>query len=144
MRIRFIKPSQTHALRQLVLYPGRAMEDCAYPQDGMAAGFHLGVFVKDEVVAIGSFFPEKYEALKGWKQFRLRGMAVRGDHRKHGAGRRILGFAIEHLRAQQCDLLWCNAREAAFEFYTRMGFTKHGELFDIPGIGAHSVMYKRI
>ena len=45
---------------------------------------------------------------------------------------------------KECDLLWCNARLVAVNFYKSLGFKINGELFDIVGIGPHYYMYKEI
>lgn len=144
MCVRFIRSAEAWPIRQEVLYPGRPLQECAYPQDDQEGGFHLGVVEEEKVIGIGSFFPERHEDLRGWKHYRLRGMGVLGSHRGRGAGEQILEFALEHMKANSGDLLWCNARENAFGFYERLGFRKHGELFDMTGVGTHSVMYLRL
>ena len=144
MRIRFIKAQDTWSLRHRVLRPHQTIEDCDYPNDRNPESFHLGVFIGEHLIGIGSFYAEKNDALKGWKQYRLRGMATHPDFRAQGAGAKLIRFAIEHLHAQRADLLWCNARENAKGFYEKLGFVIHGEPFQIAGIGEHFVMYRRI
>ncbi len=144
MRIKFIKATDTHTLRHLVLRPHETLADCDYPNDRNPESFHLGVFLGEHLIGVGSFYAEKHEGLKGWKQYRLRGMAVHPDLQGQGAGSELIGFAMEHLRAQQADLLWCNARGGAKRFYEGLGFTVHGEPFDMAGIGAHYVMQRRV
>ncbi len=144
MRVRFIKAQDTHALRLKVLRPGGILEDVDFANDRLAGGFHLGVQIGEHRIAVGSFYPEAHPALTGWKQFRLRGMATHPDFQGQGAGAKLIAFALEHLKAQHADVLWCNARVKAKSFYDRAGFVVHGELFDIPGIGGHYVMYRRL
>jgi len=144
MRIKFIKAADTWSLRHRVLRPHQTMEDCDYPNDRNPDSFHLGVFIGEHLIGIGSFYGEKHPDLKGWKQYRLRGMATHPDFRGQGAGSRLLRFAFEHLRAQRCDLLWCYARSVAKDFYAGLEFTTHGEPFDMEGIGEHYVMQRRI
>lgn len=38
--------------------------------------------------------------------------------------------------------LWCNARSTAAGFYRALGFEAKGEEFELPGIGAHSLMWR--
>ena len=144
MRIKFIKAADTWSLRHRVLRPHQTIEDCDYPNDRNVDSFHLGVFIGEHLIGIGSFYAEKNDSLKGWKQYRLRGMATDPGFRGQGAGGKLIRFAIEHLRAQRADLLWCNAREYAKGFYDKLGFAVHGAPFTIEGIGEHFVMQRRI
>ena len=48
------------------------------------------------------------------------------------------------LKQKKCDLLWCNARLVAVNFYKSLGFNIIGNLFDIKEIGPHYYMYKEI
>ncbi|MBK7383599.1 MAG: GNAT family N-acetyltransferase [Flavobacteriales bacterium] len=144
MRVRFIKVTDTHPLRLLVLRPGGSQEDVEFANDRLAGAFHLGVFVSIETVCVASFYPEKNDTLRGWKQYRLRGMATHPDHRSRGAGEKLMRFAMDHLHAQNADLLWCNARIKAVPFYERLGLTVVGDAFEIPGIGTHYLMQRRI
>lgn len=144
MHIRFIKASDTHSLRHRVLRPHQTIEDCDYPNDRNLESFHLGAFLGGHLIGIGSFYPERNDALKGWKQYRLRGMATHPEFHGQGVGRQLLEFAFDHLHAKKCDLLWCNARVNAKGFYERMGFAVHGEPFTLEGIGEHYVMVRRI
>lgn len=144
MRIRFIKARETWPLRHRVLRPNQTLEDCDYPNDRNPESFHLGVFIGEHLIGTGSFYAERNDSLKGWKQYRLRGMATHPEFQGQGAGARLIRFAIEHLRAQRCDLVWCNARENASGFYDKLGFKLHGEPFHIDGIGMHFVMYRRL
>ena len=144
MRIRFIKAQDAWPLRHRVLRPHQAIEDCDYPNDRNPASFHLGAFIGEQLIGIGSFYAEKNDALKGWKQYRLRGMAIAPELRGQGAGAKLMRFAMEHLRAQRADLLWCNARENAMAFYMKLGFATFGEPFNVEGMGVHVVMHHRI
>lgn len=144
MRIKFIKATDTWALRHRVLRPHQAIEDCDYPNDRNPESFHLGVFIGGHLIGIGSFYAERHDAVKGWKQYRLRGMATHPDFRGQGAGGRLIRFAMDHIHAQRADVLWCNARENARPFYEKLGFVVQGEPFVIEGIGTHHVMAQRV
>lgn len=144
MRIRFIKAVDTHALRHRVLRPHQPMDEVDFPNDRNPDSFHLGAYIGGHLIGVASFYPEKHEAVKGWKQFRLRGMASHPDMQGQGVGRLLLEFAVEHLRGQHVDVLWCNARAKAKVFYERRGFKSIGEAFDIGDIGPHYLMYKSL
>ncbi|MCB0763616.1 MAG: GNAT family N-acetyltransferase [Flavobacteriales bacterium] len=144
MRIQFIKTAETYPLRLQVLRPGGEPEDAHFATDRTDGAFHLGARSGNSVIAIASFHPEKHAGLKGWKQFRLRGMATHPDHVGKGIGKALLTFAMDHLKAQHADLLWCNARVLAVPFYEKLGFIREGPEFDIPGIGGHFLMHRKV
>jgi predicted GNAT family N-acyltransferase len=140
--LRFIKAADAHDLRHRVLRPHQPMDEVDYPNDRNPDSFHLGAFSGERLIAVGSFYKEKHEALSGWIQWRLRGMAVEADLRSAGVGSRLLGFAVDELKSKRADLLWCHARETAANFYFKHGFKVHGDPFLIEGIGPHFLMYR--
>jgi hypothetical protein len=40
-------------------------------------------------------------------------------------------------------LIWFNARVEAVGFYEKMGYQKTGNLFEIPDVGVHILMFKK-
>ena len=144
MRIRFIKAEDTYPLRLMVLRPGGVEEDTHFPNDRLEDAFHLAAQVDEQLIAVASFYPEKRKELIGWKQYRLRGMATHPEFVGRGTGKRLILFALDHLKAQHADLVWCNARLGAVEFYEKVGFEKLGEQLEIEGIGPHYLMHRRV
>ena len=71
-------------------------------------------------------------------------MATDIEYRKRGIGKKIMLRAFEEIKKKKGTLLWCNARIIAIEFYKKIGFQIKGEEFDIPDIGKHYFMYKKI
>jgi GNAT superfamily N-acetyltransferase len=140
MNAALIPLEATIPLRLRVLRPGGTEADCHFPSDHVPGAFHVGTFVEEQCVAVGSFSPEAHADLPARRPYRLRGMASAPEVRGRGAGRMLLDQAVVVLAERGCDLLWCNAREVAIPFYERMGFIGRGPLFDIPGIGPHQVM----
>ena len=112
--------------------------------DRLDGGFHLGVHIGEHRISVASFYPEAHPDLLGWIQYRLRGMATIPGYQGKGIGRRMLYFALDHLRAKKADLLWANARVTALPFYTKLGFGTHGPEFLIEGIGPHFVVFQRL
>lgn len=144
MRVQFIRTADTYPLRLKVLRPGGVLEDTHFANDRLEGSFHLGVFKDDRCISIGSFYPEPHKELLGWKQYRLRGMATDPEYQGKGAGKKLMLFALDHLKAQKADRLWCNARLIALPFYERFGFEVKGDEFDIPGIGPHFLMHRKV
>jgi GNAT superfamily N-acetyltransferase len=144
MRIRFIRSRQTHRMRFLVLHAHQMLEDCDYPNDVNPESFHLGAYLQEQELAVASFYKEKHAALRGWKQYRSRGLAVHPHHRRQGVGRQLLTFALDHLKPQGIDLIWCNVRQDAEPFYVAMGFSAQGPPFEREGTGLHVLMSKAL
>jgi GNAT superfamily N-acetyltransferase len=71
-------------------------------------------------------------------------MATRHDVQGQGIGSMVLNAALDHVAAGGGDLLWCNARVGAIGFYERAGFRTWGDVWVIPDIGPHVVMWRRI
>lgn len=140
--------AQTMDLRARILRPGQPIEICHYPEDHLSSTFHLGAFVALEngertLAANGTFMKDAHKFFpEARNPYRLRGMATDFQYRGCGLGSQILQQGEMLLKVMNCDLLWFNARESAFIFYEKNGFSIVGEMFDIPGAGAHKVMYK--
>jgi len=150
-----ITSRETLALRAAVLRPGRPLEECMFPGDDDPATLHVGAELDGEIVAIASIYHEArsdhgpggaerardHDAGSAW---RLRGMATAPSVRRRGAGAAALTLCEEHARANGATLLWCNARLEAVAFYEAGGWTVLGEQFDIPTVGPHLVMERRL
>jgi GNAT superfamily N-acetyltransferase len=141
-------------LRSLVLRPGQPPAALVYEHDDHPLTLHAAAFEGDEIVGIATVHPQTPpEAQRGripesayaaGESFRLRGMASHPRVQGRGAGRAVLGKCFEHIRAHNAEYLWCNARLNAVGFYERMGFEAVGDQFDMPGIGPHYVMWRRV
>lgn len=140
--IRQISAQETLPLRHKVLKPHLSREDCVNPEDSEPSTFHLGLFFMSHLVSVVSFSYQACPLMNAGAPFRLRGMATDEKYRSQGFGTQLVIHAQDLLRQQRCDLIWCNARIKAIPFYENLGFRSLGELFELPGIGAHKVMYK--
>lgn len=150
-----IEPTETWPLRASVLRPGHPIEDCDFDGDGDPDTFHAGVVLDDRVVGVASMYHEAravdapggaelapdHAAATTW---RLRGMATDPDVRRRGVGAAALRACEDHVRAHDATLLWCNARIGAVAFYEAAGWAVLGEEFDLPGVGPHVVMERRV
>ncbi len=144
-KIELISSEQCIDLRLRILRPGQPIELCHYPEDNFKSTFHIGVFVNDVIICNGTFIKNSCHLFSDYQnQYRLRGMATEKMHQGQGNGQLLLQNAEQILKSQSCELLWCNARETAFQFYKKCGFEFCGDLFNIPLIGPHQVMYKKL
>ena len=141
--IRPISDTETYDLRHRILRPQQALSECAYPCDKDPLTLHIGCFLNDTLIGIGSILPDPRENsihLTGW---RIRGMAVLADVRGTGAGGKILQALIDHVCTQPLPAeIWCNGRANVKGFYERFGFVQEGDPFELPGIGPHLLMVK--
>lgn len=136
---------QTLGLRSQVLRPHLPPEKCVNPEDLEPSSFHLGAYSKavpQQLIGIASFQKESNSSLPSEHAYRLRGMATDQNFRRLGIGRELVQLGEKMLTEKGCDLLWFNARTVAFEFYESLGFEYYGDLFELPQIGLHKVMYK--
>lgn len=132
-------------LRSKILRPGQPIELCQYPEDTLTTTIHLGIYEGSQLVCTGtllqkncSLFPEITTA------YQLRGMATDHDFQGHGLGRQLLEKAEEVLKTKNCPLFWFNARVSAFGFYEKCGYELRGDFFDIPLVGPHKIMFKKL
>ncbi|AMC09890.1 hypothetical protein Lupro_00840 [Lutibacter profundi] len=105
--------------------------------------FHLGVFKNEVLIAVSSYMKVKNKRFTG-NQYQLRGMATLSEYRGFGAGKFMLQEAFSILKDFEIDYLWCNARIVAVDFYKKQGFQIYGDEFEVPIVGKHYVMFKKI
>lgn len=143
--IKFITAEETLPLRSSVLRNGALLSACHFQGDELETTFHMGYqSPQGDVVCILSCQPERLEGYEG-EGYRLRGMATHPSWRGNGIGSLLLRAATDYLSTDlQADYLWCNARRVAYDFYLNLGFDIISEEFEIPAIGPHRVMYRRL
>lgn len=141
MLVKEISTAETYDLRHRVLRPSATLEDCKYPADGAAV--HFGVF-EGALASVITAHPEISPLFTGEEQWRIRGMATEPSFQGRGFGGAALQALLAWGKAKRIPLFWCNARERAIPFYEAHGFTVASELFDIPGIGPHKVMWVKL
>jgi ribosomal protein S18 acetylase RimI-like enzyme len=93
-------------------------------------------------VATVTLQQENSSKLPQEKQYRLRAMAVREGYRGQGFGDAIVDAGLNHLRELGVEVVWCDARVAALNFYRRLQFDELEEEYEIPIIGLHRFMWK--
>jgi GNAT superfamily N-acetyltransferase len=132
------------ALRHAELRPGLPVDTAVFEDDGKATTIHLGAFANEGEAPVGC----ASLVLRPWQgvpAYQLRGMATRSDLVRRGIGRALLTFIEDLVRDQTpLQLLWCNARASAVEFYQRTGWVIASEEFDIPTVGPHHAMTRRL
>jgi len=140
--VTLVDASVVRPLRHAVLRPGQPPASSQYAADDDARTGHAAVMTPD-VVAVGTVMPEappwEPGRLDAW---RIRGMATVPEARGRGHGTRVLAALVDHARRQGARFLWCNARVPARALYERAGMAGRGEVFELPSIGPHIVMWR--
>jgi GNAT superfamily N-acetyltransferase len=137
VRICEVPIAMTRVLRQSILRSHETIEQVA--ADEPSEVFAAGGFDGERLIAVGIVAPSGEP-----RRWRVRGMATAPDERGRGVGRGVLDALLEHARATGGTRVWCNARVPARSFYERAGFHACSEVFDVPPIGPHLVMERRL
>ncbi|MFL1012982.1 GNAT family N-acetyltransferase [Flavisericum labens] len=142
--IKQITANKTYEIRQPILRTGQPIETCFFEGDNLETTYHLGIFSEEKLVGVSSFFKNNNSLFTISSQYQLRGMAILKNYQKHGLGRDILKQGEQMLKLKNVNLIWCNAREVAINFYAKNGYQIIGDPFNIKDIGLHFVMYKSL
>lgn len=144
IEIKPISALETIMVRHAVLRQGKPIETCAMDGDNLDSTYHFGLFYKNKLVATATFMEEKSAHFKEKLQFRLRGMGVLEDYQGLHIGKYLLNHSITFLKEKNIKRLWFNARIIAVNFYKNNGFKIIGPIFNIPNVGDHYLMHKKI
>ena len=144
VNIRKVDAEKVRLLRHSELRKGQDFSTTSYLKDYEEGTFHMACIVDDKTVTCATFYPEKSMKIKSDNAYRLRGMATDSNFQRKGYASDLMQESFKELKKRDCDMVWCNARLGAVDFYKSVGFTIIGELFDIEAIGPHYYMYKKI
>ena len=142
--VKRIELEMTYGLRHRILRPHQTIEDCKSETDYEKNTFHVGAFYQKKLVSVASFCTEEHIDFPYKRQYRLRAMATHEDFRNLGAGRSVVRYAEDLIKEMGYNFLWCKGRTSVQEYYSKLGFTAHGEVFDYPPIGLHIIMSKEL
>ena len=141
--IKPITALQTYAVRHPVLREGKPLDSCAMPGDDAADTIHLGLFKAKNLIGVVSLMNNSKPQFTG-TQYQLRGMAILAEYQGQKLGNVLVDAAENYLHKKGINLLWCNARIKALNFYLRKGFAINGDPFEIDSIGTHYLLYKAL
>jgi len=131
-------------LRHSELRKGQDFSTTSYLKDYEEGTFHMACIVDEGIVSCATFYAQTSMKVKSDNAYRLRGMATDSNFQRQGFARNLIIESFKELKKRDCDMVWCNARLVAVNFYKSVGFKIIGELFDIEAIGPHYYMYKEI
>ncbi len=144
IKIKYISSIDTHLIRKEVLWPHINNGNYSLNIDNNKATFHLGTFVNNNLVSIGTFLPELNSHFSKNNQYRLRAMATKKEYTGKGYGRKLFLHAINILIRNKVELLWCDARIEAIPFYKKLDMKSLNKTYEIKNIGPHQTMYIKL
>ena len=124
-------------LRHSELRKGQDFSTTSYLKDDKEDTFHMACILDQKVITCATFYPEKSSKINSENPYRLRGMATASSFTRKGYATGLMMESFKELKEKECDLLWCNARLVAVNFYESLGFNVVGEILDIKRIGPH-------
>ena len=142
--IKKIPSSETFLVRQPVLRAGKPLESCRFEGDDLETTHHFGLYLGLELVGIISLFKTSNPVFVEQNQYQIRGMAVLQGQQKTGFGKSLILHSEAFCKRQNVELIWFNARVEAVGFYEKMGYHIKGIPFEIPDVGEHIIMFKKI
>jgi GNAT superfamily N-acetyltransferase len=156
VEVGLVPAATSYQLRQAVLRPHQRIDEVGDKVDDEPGTATFGATdrASGALVAVGTVFrePAPFDPAQAGDPagagdpaatWRLRWMATRHDVQGQGIGSMVLNAALDHVAAEGGDLLWCKARVGAIGFYERAGFSTWGDVWVVPGIGPHVVMWRR-
>ena len=145
MILKELPTADIRKLRHEVLWPHKdSFKDCVIEPDGIDTTFHMGAIENNIVVGTSTFLVDINDKFNTKSQYRLRAMATSPSVRGKQVGRQIIEVSIEKLKNMGVELLWCDARLEATGFYEKLGLQMKGEIYDVPNIGPHKLMYIKL
>ncbi|GLB53725.1 hypothetical protein NBRC110019_27660 [Neptunitalea chrysea] len=141
--IKFITPDETVVVRHPVLREGKPIDSCIFPGDELPTTFHLGFYEDDELLGVVTLLKNNYTEAPA-EGFQLRGMAVLTIAQGKGVGGKLVAKAEEEVKKREGTYIWMNARIKAVPFYAGLNYEVVSDVFDIPKVGAHYTMLKKI
>lgn len=143
-KVKEIKAEDTYPVRHSELRKGRPLEECKFVGDEIKTTIHIGGFYQNQLIAVATFLKQNHTDHNFQNAYQLRGMAVVREYHKKGFGKILLTFAETLLLRKSIRCIWMNARISAVAFYKKLGYNTIGDVFEIPKIGAHYVMFKKL
>ncbi len=141
MKVQIIDSKLTYDIRRRILWPHIKDNNYSIKEDKDINTFHLGTFLDDKIISIGTFIKEENSKFESHSQYRLRAMATDKKHQIKGGGRELFLKGIEILKNKKINILWCDARINAIDFYKKLNMKNIPGLYNIKNIGLHQTMF---
>lgn len=151
-----VKAEVLKDVRFKVLWPHlQSSKEATIDIDGSEGAIHLAAVVDGEVAGCASLFVQDCDRYTGIfedsKVYRLRAMGVLDSVRGKGVGAEIIEKAELLCSENGANVIWCDAREIAWGFYSKQGFVYAScddgyecEAYEVKNVGIHKMMHKNI
>lgn len=144
IRLQIVRPEALYQVRQAVLRPNLKPEACVFEGDNEEESSHFAAYWENDLVGSLSAIRRNHVAFGDTNAIQFRAMAVLDAFQGKHIGSSLLRFAEKKMMARGEIAFWLNARIKAIPFYESLEYVGEGALFDIPGIGLHQTMFKKI
>ena len=124
--------------RNQELYYGLPKKLSKYEGDLLKKTRHFALFKENTLISAISLIESKNPI----RTLQFRGMFTRKEFLRKGYGKKLIEFVIKDSRKKKYQILWCNSRESAINFYKKFGFSSKGSLFLVQHLGLHIKLVK--
>ncbi len=128
-------------LRHRVLRAGLPRQSANFAGDDGPATVHFAVSENGEIIGCATALASQWE---GEAAIQVRGMGVDPAYRGRGVGQTLLREIEKLARERGVKMLWANCRTPAAVFYSKAGWIKVSDEFEIPTAGPHFKMVRRL
>ena len=139
-----INSTQTYAIRKPILRANQTLESCFLDNDNAKTTHHFGFFDNNVLVGVVSIFENSCIYFNDIAQHQVRAMAVLESHQKLNIGSLLLTHCCKFISQNGGNFIWLNSRITAVDFYLKNYFLATNHYFEIPEIGKHLLMFKRL
>jgi hypothetical protein len=147
IEVRAVAVGEVRPFRLAYLRPGQGEAGVTYKTDDEPSAAHLGAYLGERLVGVVSHHLENRVAgvaPYGHPGVRARGLAIEPDAPLPAVADRLLATVLEAARALQAGEVWANVRLVQDPLYAAAGLAAVSSEFDIPGLGVHRVMARRL
>ena len=129
-------------MRKNILYKSLPDFYAKYDEDFDKETKHFIITYNKKIVTGASLIKENYFLKNNLKSYQIRGMFTQRLFRKLGLGSHLIKYLLCLAKKDDnIDILWCNSRRNAADFYINNGFIKSTGFFLIKKIGIHIQLF---
>jgi GNAT superfamily N-acetyltransferase len=138
--IRPVEMETALRLRMQLSEPPRSREAAMSVGDTAPAAIHLGAFLEDRLVGVGSVGPEPVPVLSRRDAWRLRGLIVLPSEQRKGIGRELVRALLARIDRQFSAMAWCYAKPKLISYYGGCGMRPTGYTYEHP-VGGPTLLF---
>jgi GNAT superfamily N-acetyltransferase len=125
--VKVVLPEELKQVRFEVLWPYmNSASEADIDIDNSIGAIHLGGIIDGKIVGCASLFIQQCDRYPSFFKYqniyRLRAMGVLESVQGKGVGAAILNKAEGICRDKGVNVIWCDSREVAWDFYLKQGY----------------------